>query len=87
MSSQVSPTYPSQKSYSTYQSSPSVLGTQASPISAPIAQPISAPYYDKGCYKHTHHKPCKPYKTYYNELGTILVLFILLVIIGRAWRV
>lgn len=78
MSSYVSPSYPS------YKSSPSVQSTQVSPISAPIAQPISAPYYDKGCHHHKHYKPCKPY---YNEVGIILVLFILLVIIGRAWRV
>lgn len=86
MSSYVSPSYPSAKS------APTVMGTQAcptstplaQPISAPIQQPISAPYYDKGCHYHKPHKPCK---SYYTETGIILVLFILLVIIGRAWSV
>lgn len=69
---------------------PSYVNQQASYTAQTAGvQPISAPYIPSACptpaastcghKKHGYHR--------FNETGTILVLFILLVIISRAWLI
>lgn len=62
--------------------SPSFVQEQVSAYTTGV-QPISAPYHAPVCPTVKHHK----HHCYYSDTGTILVLFILLVIISRAWLV